>query len=358
MQKLLTIGVPTYNRSFLLDEFFRNLEEAIKDYPDHIEVIVVDNASSDETEKVCRENIERLQKFVSITYVRNKENLGPSRSLVNLFYLSQARFFTFVGDDDKLHRQAINKIIKVLDSQTPPSAIIQSKWSHKKTFAGLATFKQALEYFYEYGNGAAGIIDRQAAVQAIESRKLRSRIEQLVWPQTVIGFLAIHDLLAMGQKPYLLPEIVMSPAQDIRYSHGNTIYWRRSMGDMVRAAWMVDEYLAGNQAQQAFINLKPKGKHFGYLRCLASKALVEGKVVEGKDELVKAFLGSNRFLTKASVFWVYLFSSPAVAVAMAYFYLLFMKRLAPREIAREIGSYRASFHAHSELAGVRKGDWF
>ena len=74
LKPLVTIGIPTFNRGSLLAD---TLQSAIEqDYP-NIEIIISDNASSDQTENICT----RLQqKHSNINYIRHDFNMGATNN--------------------------------------------------------------------------------------------------------------------------------------------------------------------------------------------------------------------------------------------------------------------------------------
>ena len=64
----VTIAIPTYNRAQLLKISMQSVLD--QDYPD-FRILVLDNASSDNTEEVVRSFSD-----TRITYHRNKKNVG------------------------------------------------------------------------------------------------------------------------------------------------------------------------------------------------------------------------------------------------------------------------------------------
>jgi len=92
----VSVIIPTYNRS----EYVRqSIESALgQDYPD-LEVIVIDDCSTDDTPEVCRE-YEGDERF---TYYRNTENLGMAPNWkVALYDYATGDWAMVLGDDDYL----------------------------------------------------------------------------------------------------------------------------------------------------------------------------------------------------------------------------------------------------------------
>lgn len=90
---LVTIGIPTYNRA---DGTMPNtLESALsQDYP-NLEVVVSDNCSSDNTQRLLKSyNDKRLN------YIRQKTNIGPNNNYKACLDAAQGDYFMLLHDDD------------------------------------------------------------------------------------------------------------------------------------------------------------------------------------------------------------------------------------------------------------------
>ena len=87
----VSIGIPTFNRADLLR---RSIESALgQDYP-NIEVLVSDNASTDETPAICQGLGDRIK------YFRQSINLGPLTNFSKVLEMASGEFFMWLGDDD------------------------------------------------------------------------------------------------------------------------------------------------------------------------------------------------------------------------------------------------------------------
>src|SRR5579872_5687154 len=93
---LVSIIVPVYNRRRLLAEC---LESALDQTWRDMEVVVVDNASTDGTWDVCRA-FARADSRVRI--FRNPENIGPVRNWQRCFREAEGRFGKLLFSEDVL----------------------------------------------------------------------------------------------------------------------------------------------------------------------------------------------------------------------------------------------------------------
>ncbi len=79
-----------------------------QDYP-NLQVIVSDNASSDNTEQVVRSFNDRR-----IKYVKNKENIGASGNFAQLVDLAEGEYFSWLQDDDLIFCNFVSRAIELL----------------------------------------------------------------------------------------------------------------------------------------------------------------------------------------------------------------------------------------------------
>ncbi len=70
-QPLLSICIPTYNRADVLDLVLKNIIEN-RGFDESIEIVISDNASTDNTFEICKKYIDVFQ---NIKYFRNGKNV-------------------------------------------------------------------------------------------------------------------------------------------------------------------------------------------------------------------------------------------------------------------------------------------
>ncbi len=109
---ILTISIPTYNRSFFLDELLSCLLDQCVSNP-KIELLVSDNDSSDETPSIVEAYIDR---GLEIRYLRNTANIGADRNFLQCFEKARGKYVWIIGDDDVVKPGAIGKIITYLEA--------------------------------------------------------------------------------------------------------------------------------------------------------------------------------------------------------------------------------------------------
>lgn len=113
----LSICIPTYNRANYLKDCLNSIVEQFenKEISDQIEVVISDNASTDNTTQVVKEF---QTKFKNIKYFRNDTNLGVDRNILNMVKKSTGEYCLPIGDDDGFLPGSLSYIlnkIKTLD---------------------------------------------------------------------------------------------------------------------------------------------------------------------------------------------------------------------------------------------------
>ena len=93
-QPLVTIGIPTYNRAAMLR---RAIESALGQDYSNIEVIISNNASTDETQEVCQEYSKKDNR---VKYVTQSSNIGVLANFAEVLKRASGEYFMWLGDDD------------------------------------------------------------------------------------------------------------------------------------------------------------------------------------------------------------------------------------------------------------------
>jgi glycosyltransferase involved in cell wall biosynthesis len=108
---LVSIGVPTFNRAGLLERALCSL--MAQDYP-NIEIIVSDNASTDDTSRACA----CLQReFPLLRYHRMPVGVPVVQNFRNALLLSTGPYFMWAADDDQWDRSFVSTLVGILESE-------------------------------------------------------------------------------------------------------------------------------------------------------------------------------------------------------------------------------------------------
>jgi glycosyltransferase involved in cell wall biosynthesis len=105
---LLSICIPTYNRSKYLKECLDSLVNQVEYNNIDVEIIVSDNNSTDATQSIVSEFEGRL----NIKYSKNTANFGSARNiLLAVEEKAEGEFCWVIGDDDLVKQQGVKEIV-------------------------------------------------------------------------------------------------------------------------------------------------------------------------------------------------------------------------------------------------------
>ena len=111
---LLSICIPTHNRADMLRQA---LDSIIPQVADHeAEIVVVDNASSDETPALVGEYVRRQ---TSMRYIRQQENVGFDRNIITCIEQARGRYISLFSDDDLALPGAFQRVLQEIARGDP-----------------------------------------------------------------------------------------------------------------------------------------------------------------------------------------------------------------------------------------------
>lgn len=125
-QKLLTIGIPTYNRKECLRNCLLALMPQVKNYTEKITVLVSDNASTEDNYEVINEF---LKNGFEIEYFKHSENLGMDGNFISIYEKAQTKYVWQLSDDDILVENGLRRVMDILMTYSDIGALyIENKW--------------------------------------------------------------------------------------------------------------------------------------------------------------------------------------------------------------------------------------
>lgn len=112
----VSVGLPVHDGETFLNAA---IESVLGQTFDDLELLIMDNASTDSTPEICR-RYAALDPRVRVH--RNEANIGASRNFNLAFQLSRAPLFRWMAADDMLEPTCIERCVEVLDSD--PSVVL------------------------------------------------------------------------------------------------------------------------------------------------------------------------------------------------------------------------------------------
>ena len=150
----VTIAIPTFNRSRYIGKAIESvLEQTYQDF----ELLVIDNASTDNTEDVVHSFMDKR-----IRYVKNEKNIGIIGNWNKCVQLSSGKYLTILGDDDILSKRFLEESMAVHNShptvgftfahcnKVDETGNFIKRWGYDFTPAGLIEGLDYLFYTLDY----------------------------------------------------------------------------------------------------------------------------------------------------------------------------------------------------------------
>ncbi len=107
---MLSIVIPTYNRAELLDYLLASITNDFLVWPSDLELVVIDNASTDQTSAVVSKFTGRN---ASIKYFVNEKNIGMDGNLSACFDKASGKYFWQIGDDEIMYSGTVQFVLEL-----------------------------------------------------------------------------------------------------------------------------------------------------------------------------------------------------------------------------------------------------
>jgi glycosyltransferase involved in cell wall biosynthesis len=273
VRPLVSIGIPTFNRAEMLK---RSIESALNQDYENVEVLISDNASTDQTESFCNYYCEMDSRF---KYFRQPRNRGPADNFSEVLKYSTGQFFMWLGDDDWIDPGYVSAgVQQLLDdpAMSLVSGVPQYYRNGQKAEAGkafdllyAAWWKRTIAYY-------AQVADNGMFYGVMRTTQIR----QIEMPRTMGGdWIMMAELVSIG-KAKMIPEITV----------------HRELGGATASYRQIADLLGLSNFQAVFPMLS-----------IASSAWMD---IMAKHSVFKPRPVLSRFLVAGVVFFVILLRQP------------------------------------------------
>jgi hypothetical protein len=300
---LLSIGVPTWNRAHLLVDMLDSVISQVERFglAADVELVVSDNASPDDTERVVRE---RQALHPWIRYSRNAENVGAARNFFCTLDQARGEYWMVYGDDDVVVDGSLPLILDQLRAAPQASVFLFNQGAVPGRAPVIARSEllsveaAAERYFYYLGNVGVFAIRRAPAAQ--ELARHAAEVAETWWPQTHLAF------LVLARDPAAAPVMASAVASVSSPHHAhNTVYsswyiWETMHFSLYRAALMLRPHVGEAVFRAACRHLFRPGR----VARLAGSVMLHAGVLENPDDVQltrRAARGSLRQATPATL---------------------------------------------------------
>jgi glycosyltransferase involved in cell wall biosynthesis len=109
---LVSVALPVYNGEKWLEQAISTL---IKQSYKNIEIIIADDCSSDNSQKICEQY---ASKYPQIKFIKNETNLGAQGNFRKILHLSSGKYITYACQDDYWDENFISYLVEKLESNS------------------------------------------------------------------------------------------------------------------------------------------------------------------------------------------------------------------------------------------------
>jgi len=116
MKKIITIGIPTYNRKIAIYDSVRSYCDMIKknNFENEIELLIIDNCSDKYNIFNLLKQFQSKSNSKFLKILKNKNNIGMAKNIIKTIQLAKGEFYFFTGDDEHRNYKNLAKIINLV----------------------------------------------------------------------------------------------------------------------------------------------------------------------------------------------------------------------------------------------------
>lgn len=283
---LVSILIPTYNREKFIKECILS---AINQSYKNIEIIIVDNNSSDKTSAICKELENR---FNNIKFFSNDANIGPVRNWKKSIDLANGELGKILFSDDLLLKNCIQSMVDIFlnnkDANVVSSTIIigKSLKSAKKTYASFAG-KHSRKNYLEYVLLGKAPVSPGAMLFKIED--LKNNLE--IHPQSYGN--SAFDMHGAGPDILLILQSIMHDGY-VYSIKDPQVFFRSHIGSFTEGSQKREVHDAYRKLLTFFlVNEYDKSYADRYLSVEYLKDIIRGYKVDSFNRFQSNYFGSN-----------------------------------------------------------------
>lgn len=234
----VSIIVPVYNTANYLD---RCLQSIIDQTYENFEVIIVDDGSTDNSNIICKEYINRDKRF-KYYYIQNS---GVSVARNTGIQNASGQFLLFVDSDDHIDRYLLEKLVKcqrsydcdIVKYSATISSDINAPMNQPKNQTKIYTSKEALEEYF-YGD------ETKIKVQIWSGLYKKSLFVNLEFPAGKIY-----------EDSYITPRLLASSSKIVYLDYPGYMYYLRE-GSIMHSGLSKEKILAYDLYKYLYCYLK------------------------------------------------------------------------------------------------------
>jgi glycosyltransferase involved in cell wall biosynthesis len=204
---LLTIAIPTWNRSRSLNIALEHLLPQVANYSKQIEIIISDNGSDDDTGTVVTKFIHSYPQL-NIISNKNAENLGFYGNLRKCRKLSSGKYFWVLSDDDYVCEDIISAILQQIQGSNDFAVIYLKNNTHQSQLRNYNSNRDQLLIQESYNIGLI------SSVIFLNKKEFDESIYLKYNNSAFLGFLLLLNSFNFNTQVIVIEGNCLKPAND------------------------------------------------------------------------------------------------------------------------------------------------
>lgn len=189
-KKLLTIGIPTFERGVRVKQTIIQARSAIESVKDRVEILVIDDNSSDDTWNLIGNECDG-----SVRCIRNSKRMGFKGNIRQIFLNSESKFTMLMWDDESVIKEGIAELVNLIH-QNDDVGIFSTKYlSDGRVIRGSKQLEPIkLNMVRHHTNHAPGLIfNTEQSLNAISKLGIFYEHADNWYPQVVIAYCILFN---------------------------------------------------------------------------------------------------------------------------------------------------------------------
>ncbi len=202
---LVSIGLPVFNGSNFIEAA---IESILSQSYSNLELIICDNASTDETVALCKRFVEKDPR---VEYFRQEKNLGATRNFNSTFEKTRGKYFKWASHDDLLGPNYIADCVNFLEQHNDYIICwphmdyvgIQGEFLHPQNVPNLSiqgpSFKQRIRTLFDFQKAGDDVIPTIFALMRSDALRSTNLWQRFVSSEEIL----MLELLRQGKAKQL-----------------------------------------------------------------------------------------------------------------------------------------------------------
>lgn len=140
---LLTIAVPTYNGAKTIKNM---LDVLLPQCDDRVEVVICNNASTDETGSIIADY---KKQYPFVQHIRNDRNIGPDSNFILCMKMARGKYTLLLSDDDILVENSLSKILDFLEKNEDMGLVYLNAVGFHEKYNGIENCEKFQKAVYD-----------------------------------------------------------------------------------------------------------------------------------------------------------------------------------------------------------------